>query len=252
MQAARPFDEQERVAALMSLCAVGAPSEPRFDCITRLMRATYGTPVSLITLVAGEVLHVRSCAGEWAPQAPRSGSFCEWLLTDARAPRMLVVEDALADARFSSNRFVVGPPGIRFYAGCPLVASSGHVLGALCVLDFKPRSFTSEQYMLLAHFAELATRELERDKVRGGGLGAGGEVHPTSSSPRSPAPARRGQPLAPFSSAALFSACAAVHRLPPLPCRPMRRRTPGCTPSWPTPQPAAAAPWPRWPRWRRR
>ena len=78
---------------------------------------------------------------------------------------MLVVEDAQQDVRFINNKYVAGKPGIRFYAGAPLVGSTGQRYGTLCCIDFKPRRFTADQYMLLCHFAELATRELERDRL---------------------------------------------------------------------------------------
>ena len=77
------------------------------------------------------------------------------------------LQDASNDARFSENVYVKGEPGIRFYAGAPLLGSDGARYGTLCVVDFKPRSFPAGLYNTLLNFAELAVRELERDKVRG-------------------------------------------------------------------------------------
>jgi len=46
-------------------------------------------------------------------------------------PEALVVEDTELDARFKGNPLVKGFPFIRFYAGCPLIASTGLRLGSL-------------------------------------------------------------------------------------------------------------------------
>ena len=46
-------------------------------------------------------------------------------------PEALVVEDTELDARFKQNPLVRGFPFIRFYAGCPLIASNGLRLGSL-------------------------------------------------------------------------------------------------------------------------
>lgn len=46
-----------------------------------------------------------------------------------------------------------------------LATDSGHRYGTLCVLDTRPHKYTAEQYQILSHFAEVVTRELERDKV---------------------------------------------------------------------------------------
>ena len=44
-----------------------------------------------------------------------------------------VVNAVLPLRRTQQSSLVCGPPGIRFYAGAPLVASNGHRVGALCV-----------------------------------------------------------------------------------------------------------------------
>lgn len=76
------------------------------------------------------------------------------------------LQEADKDARYSENSCVKGPPGVRFYAGAPLIGSDGLRYGTLCVIDFKVRKFPPPLYNTLANFAELVVRELERDKVR--------------------------------------------------------------------------------------
>lgn len=68
--------------------------------------------------------------------------------------------------RFRDNPLVSGPPHIRFYAGAPLVTSNGMRLGSLCVIDVKPRKLDAEQLMVLANFAEVVVREIEKDIAR--------------------------------------------------------------------------------------
>ena len=61
---------------------------------------------------------------------------------------------------------MTGPPDIRFYAGAPLVTSSGLRLGSLCVIDREPRDLDAEQLNVLCNFAEVVVREIEKDAVR--------------------------------------------------------------------------------------
>ena len=64
------------------------------------------------------------------------------------------------------NPLVTGAPHIRFYAGAPLVTSAGMRLGSLCVIDKEPRHLDAEQLMVLANFAEVVVREIEKDLAR--------------------------------------------------------------------------------------
>ena len=100
-------------------------------------------------------------------QTGRDVSFCGHTILPP-TPQIMVIEDTLQDVRFSGNPLVQGPPGIRFYAGAPLVSSAnGYRYGSLCIIDIKPhKDFTPEQYNLLAQFAELAVREIEKDKLQ--------------------------------------------------------------------------------------
>jgi GAF domain-containing protein len=97
----------------------------------------------LITLVGEDAQLFLGSHGlpDWAKQAngtPVEWSFCA---TTVRTGEPYVVNDARAHVVHRSNPLVTSQ-GIASYAGAPLVTSSGHVLGACCVLDTKPREFT--------------------------------------------------------------------------------------------------------------
>ena len=56
------------------------------------------------------------------------------------ANEVLVSEDVTEDPRFADDPLVL-EKGIRFYAGAPLRTSAGLVIGALCLIDTRPRQF---------------------------------------------------------------------------------------------------------------
>jgi hypothetical protein len=99
-------------------------------------------------------------------ETSRAVSFCGHTILPA-VPQLMVVKDTLEDVRFAGNPLVTGPPHIRFYAGAPLVSSvNGYRYGSLCVIDVVPRDdFPPELFNMLAQFAELTVREIEKDKM---------------------------------------------------------------------------------------
>ncbi|RYZ89112.1 MAG: HD domain-containing protein, partial [Proteobacteria bacterium] len=74
--------------------------------------------------------------------------------------KVMIVSNALSDSRFRDNPLVSGEPHIRAYAGAPLTTATGKKLGTLCVLDTKPRRFTSHHQKLLADLAIIVMDEL--------------------------------------------------------------------------------------------
>ena len=125
------------------------------------MASLFQTPVALVSLSYAEELWFKSVAGPFGSCLNRKASFCDQIHV-SDGPEVVVLEDLTADSRFSAHPNVAGAPHLRFYAGAPLVGSTGHRYGTLCVLDTKPRSFPANLLNTLVNFAELATRELEQ------------------------------------------------------------------------------------------
>ena len=155
--------EQLRQAALDQYGIVDSFAEQAFDDITRLAAETFGTPIALITFLDHDRNWFKSRIGMAATQSPREFAICEHLLL--RPGQVLVINDASTDDRFCTNPLVVGEPHIRFYAGAPLIAPSGHVLGALCAIDTQPREVSHEALQTLLFLAKQVVAELERRRL---------------------------------------------------------------------------------------
>ncbi len=150
--------EQARLAALSRFGVLDTPPEEAFDALTALAAQLCETPMASVTLVEVDRMWFKSRLGLDVSEIPREISFCAHALA---SPDVLMVPDATADARFADNPLVTGGPGIRFYAGAPLVTADGYVLGTLCVLDVVPRVLTERQLGQLGVLARQVVSQLE-------------------------------------------------------------------------------------------
>jgi len=107
---------------------------------------------------------MKSASGMEPTVLPRSESFCD---TTIRRTGHLVIEDASLDSRYSDYTVVTGPPHVRFYAGYPLEAPDGQRVGALCVMDTKPRRFSEQDATALRNLAVSVQRHLYQERPPG-------------------------------------------------------------------------------------
>lgn len=157
-----PNDEDRRLAATRSLGLWKTPPEERFDRVVRVAAAAFDVPIALIALMERDREWFKSCYGVEFREVPRDASFCGHAIFE-RQP--LVVSDAHLDERFADNPYVTGFPGVRFYAGHPLILSNGCCVGTLCILDVRPRHFDNVGISLLRDLSQFAIAELERSKA---------------------------------------------------------------------------------------
>lgn len=160
--AAIPPNDAERLQALRDLLILDTPPEERFDRIVAFAADEFDMPIALISLVDSDRQWFKARVGLGACETGRDISFCGHAI---HAPEVMVVPDALLDARFADNPLVTGDPFIRFYAGAPLETSPGLRIGTLCLIDTKPRDFDALDLGILRSLRDLVVGELHGQSV---------------------------------------------------------------------------------------
>lgn len=151
------LDDETRVRALEELQLLDTGPDEGLDRITRLVQRMFGVSMAMVTLVDRDRLHVKSQHGAPASDCARDQSFCTHTIEQ---PEPLVVDDLSTDPRFASHPLVAAGPHLRFYAGHPLQTPAGHRLGALCLIDDRPRSLDDTERQVFAELARWVEREL--------------------------------------------------------------------------------------------
>lgn len=166
----RDEDERARLSAVQSYEVLDRPRPAALDDLTRLAASMFDTPMAAVSLIDRDRQWFAGSHGLADEQTPLDVSFCKHVVP---AGRPLIVPDATRDSRFAGLPNVTGNPNIRFYAGAPIVDEDGHTLGAMCVIDDRPRDVDDKQVRNLVTFAGQAAVHLTaiRNRLRMAGLG---------------------------------------------------------------------------------
>lgn len=158
-----PKNEQGRIAALKLYDILDTAPEQEFDNLAQLAAEICNTPIALISIIDEHRQWVKASVGIDVQQLPREFSFCHYTILD---DEIFEVTNPLADSRFDQNPLVTGHPGIRFYAGVPLINKDNYRLGALCVMTPKHHQLNSYQRISLQILGDavMSLIELGREK----------------------------------------------------------------------------------------
>ncbi len=151
-----PADESHRLARLHATGILDTAPEDSFNALVQCAAELCGTPIAALSLLDAQREWFKSVHG-WddlpVREIPRAISFCNHTLA---GDGVFEVHDAAHDVRFVHSPFVTGVPHIRGYAGAPLIVD-GDVLGALCVIDSRPRTLSDTQRSGLQQLARVAS-----------------------------------------------------------------------------------------------
>jgi len=158
-----PIHDVARLQEIADLGLLSEDVDPILSDVAARAAATLSLPVSLVSVVLDEALHVAASHGIdglWLGETrghPVEWSFCA---TSVRTRDAFVVENAPLHREHATTPLVT-QYGVRCYAGVPLISSRGFVLGNLCVVGLEERTFTPAEMAILRGLATEAVTRIE-------------------------------------------------------------------------------------------
>jgi GAF domain-containing protein len=155
-------DLVETVREMQEVGVFDEPDEDIFSQLATNLARAFEAPMALIAVADGQRRFWEAQCGLADDLLSTMGS--EWdrsmcskiVFSDST----LVLTDTAEDECFADDPFLKGN-GVRFYAGAPLKAHDGEVMGSLCVLDTRPRQITEEQKEILTSVANAVMTAIE-------------------------------------------------------------------------------------------
>ena len=136
-------NESERLAELDQLQLLDTLPEACYDAVVKLASLLCETPIAFFGLIDGSRQWYKAKVGINDESTPRDLTYCQYAML--QPDTMMVVPDARVDERLSQLPFANMQRPFVFYAGLPIKSSQGHVMGALCIIDYHFRELSNEQ-----------------------------------------------------------------------------------------------------------
>lgn len=163
-----PIHDAARLQEIAELGLLTDDVDPILSEVAARAAESLALPVSLVSVVLDEALHVAASHGIdglWLGETrghPVEWSFCA---TSVRTRDAFVVENAPQHPEHATNPLVT-QDGVRCYAGVPLISSRGFVLGNLCVVGLEERTFIASEMAILRGLAAEAVARIEARRAK--------------------------------------------------------------------------------------
>jgi PAS domain S-box-containing protein len=159
-----PLQEEKRIQELESYNINKDYPKKQLQSVIKLAAKICKVPVSLIDII--DKLNQRTIVahGDWEEKViPRGQSICDVVV---KKGDLLIADDIRKHKILSDRLTETDKEKIRFYAGAPLKSSAGYTLGALCVIDSRPRKLTEFQKESLQILADEVMARLDLHKQK--------------------------------------------------------------------------------------
>ena len=158
------MSDELRNATIEEYRILGTLPDPRLDPILATLATTCAASIAKLCFVDGDTTWVKSSNTFNFAKVPKAQSFSWKYVVE---PRRTVIEPdlGLASSELRAALANYTPEPIAAVAAVPLTAPNGLVIGALVVLDSKPRDFTMTQVEALTRAARKVMELLESIKA---------------------------------------------------------------------------------------
>ncbi|RYF47602.1 MAG: AI-2E family transporter, partial [Cytophagaceae bacterium] len=177
-----PSNDTERVNALRSTGVLRGDKREDLDALAKRAADVFNSSVAVISTIdsdseyfigqSGKLPHVVTDSTGLPLPMDRANAICNYVVANNAT---LVVPDIVRDPRFADNK-TISEWNMRFYAGSPLRLADGSVIGALCILDPKPRKLKDDEVAVLAKMAADVVEIITSDKASPDGQGSSATI----------------------------------------------------------------------------
>ena len=154
-----PPNDHERLQALAPYRVLGTAPDAVFDEVVRLTAKLFNVPIALVSLVdEGSVWFKANFGMAGTTHVARNESVCSVAILNEQTT---IYADLAAEPCQLTDPGVAEALHMRFYAGHPLRNQAGYNIGALCIIDRKPRQLADEEQARLQELAQVVMAMLD-------------------------------------------------------------------------------------------
>ncbi|MGA1132980.1 MAG: response regulator [Prochlorotrichaceae cyanobacterium] len=153
--------ETQRLQLLQSYRVLNPAPSPTLEGVVRLAATLCDVPIAFVGFFDAEHQVFKAATGCPELRIPHKSALCT--LTIAQTG-LFSIADLQQRPEFRKHPMLRVMPGIRFYAGVPLISPEGIAIGTLALMDRQPRNLTDDQADGLFSLAGLILSHLNEQK----------------------------------------------------------------------------------------